>query len=82
MMPRICSLLYQSMVWGIERTSIIKVSKGRGLPGGPVVGNHLSMQETQVRSLVQDDTTCCMQAKLKCHNERSHMLQLRTDTAK
>ena len=29
-MPRICSLLYQSMVWGIERTSIVRLKYARG----------------------------------------------------
>ena len=57
-MPRICSLLYQSMVWGIERTSIIKVSKRGGLPGGPVVGICLAVQEMCTQSLAWE---------LRCH---------------
>ena len=30
-----------------------------GFPGGPVVRNHLSRQETWVQSLIQEDSTCC-----------------------
>ena len=33
-------------------------TKGRGLPGGPVGQNHLTMQGTRVWSLVQEDPTC------------------------
>ena len=29
---------------------------------------HLPMQGTQVRSLVQEDPTCCGATKLMCHN--------------
>lgn len=46
-----------------------KEKKSVGFPGGPVVKNlPLSMQRTEVPSLVQDDTTCHEAAKLVHHN--------------
>ena len=40
----------------------------RGLSGGPVVKNHLPVQGTQVRSLVQEDSACCGASKPVCHD--------------
>ena len=41
-----------------------------GVPGGSVV--RLPMQETRVRSLVQEDPTCLRATKPVLHNKRSH----------
>ena len=40
----------------------------RDFPGGAVVKNRLPMQGTRVRSLVQEDPTCCGATKPVCHN--------------
>ena len=37
-------------------------------PSGAVGKNHLSMQGTQVQSLVQEDPTCCGATKPMHHN--------------
>ena len=42
-----------------------------GSPGDSAVKIHLTMQETRVRSLVQEDPTCCRATKRVCHNYRA-----------
>ena len=46
-----------------DKSTILRAS-----PGGSVVKNLLPMQETQVRSLVQEDPMCWSTAKSVCHN--------------
>ena len=41
----------------VENPKFSRVSF-RGFPGGSVVKNRLSMQETRVQCLVQEDPTC------------------------
>ena len=47
----------------------------RGLSGGPVVKNHLPVQGTQVRSLVQEDSACCGASKPVCHDSWAQALE-------
>ena len=44
-----------------------KTTRG-GLPGGPVVKNHLPMRVTRVQSSVWEDSTGCKAAKPMHHN--------------
>ena len=46
----------------------IEMTTTRGFPGGSVVKNTLAVQETQVRSLIQEDPTCCGATKPRHHN--------------
>ena len=39
-----------------------------GFPGGSVIKNLLPMQETQVQSLVQEDTTRLRETRSECHD--------------
>ena len=52
--------------------TISKNQKGRDFHGCAVVSDHLSMQWTQVRFLVQEDPTCYGTTKPKCHNYQGH----------
>ena len=52
--------------------TISKNQTGRDFHGGPVVSNHLSMQWTQVLSLVQEDPTCYATTKPKCHDYQGY----------
>ena len=50
------------------RQASSKFTKGETCMVAQWIRIHLPMQGTQVRSLVQEDPTCCGATKLMCHN--------------